>query len=186
MVQDSTDFDTVRVSHDGTDGIINTTGSTTLNLQLEGTTELRLLNSSAAGNTSGAEVSDHAANFHQVGYNTLPEFNFNASDTLEAQHNGKITGKDDTGTTYRLTGPTSSDEDFPVGGVCQVVNLGTATDYEIADTGGGTACTMYYLDPDAGSVTDIVGLGTLGPGGWITLWRRSTTAIYITGSGFTP
>ena len=138
-------------------------------------------NRTASGNTSTATVRDHGNNERDIGFNVLPTFNFNASDTLEAQHCGHITGKDNT-TAYTLTGPASSSTDFPVGGVCQVVNLGSSTDYTISDTG---TCTMYWMDGSAAPV-DIAGSGTLEPGGWVSLWRYSTTAIYITGHGFTP
>lgn len=116
-----------------------------------------------------------------LGLNVLPTFNMNATDTLEANHNGHITGKDNT-TSYTLTGPTSGDEDFPVEGVAQVVNLGSSVVYTISDT---ATCTMYWMDGTAAPV-DIAGSGTLAAGGWISLWRYSTTAIYITGHGFTP
>ena len=109
----------------------------------------------------------------------LPTFNFNVSDTLEARHSGHSTGKTNT-TAYTLTGPTSSDVDFPVGGVCTVMNLGSSTNYTISDT---ATCTMYHVTGSA--VTDITGSGTLAPGGIVTLYRYSTSAIYIWGSGFT-
>jgi hypothetical protein len=134
------------------------------------------------GNTSSATVRDHAGTELDIGFNTIPTFNMNVSDTLEASHCGHLTGKDNTTTTYVLTGPASTDLDFPVGGVCQVVNLGATGNYAINDT---ASCTMYFMDGDAAPV-DIVGAGTLAPGGWVTLYRYSSTAIYITGSGFTP
>lgn len=147
-----------------------------------GTLELRTQTRTTTGNTSGAGVYAHTGTEHDVGFNVLPTFNMNASDTLEASHCGHLTGKDNTTTTYTLTGPTSSNVDFPVGGVCNVVNLGATGNYTINDTG---TCTMYYMDGAAAPV-DIALAGTLAPGGWISLYRYSTTAIYITGTGFTP
>jgi hypothetical protein len=133
------------------------------------------------GVTSGAQVVSHNGSWRDVGFNVLDTFNFNVSDTLEASHAGMVTGKTNT-TVYTLTGPTSSDVDFPVGGVCTVMNLGTSGNYNISDT---TTCTMYYLSGSA-APTDIVGTGALAPGGIVTVWRYSTTAIYIWGNGFTP
>jgi hypothetical protein len=140
------------------------------------------LDTTAAGVTSGAEILDTNSTRQDVGFNTLPNFNFNASDTLESSHCGHVTGKDNTTTTYKLTGPTSGNVDFPVGGVATIVNLGTTGNYTLEDTG---TCTMRYCDGTAAPV-DIALNGTLEPGGVITLWRYSTTAIYIFGSGFTP
>ena len=134
----------------------------------------------ATGVTSGGNIKDHAGNLRDIGFNVLRTFNFNATDTLEAQHCGHATGKDDTAS-YTLTGPADTDVDFPVGGVTHVWNLGSSVDYTISDT---ASCTMYFCDGSAAPV-DIVGSGTLAPGGMVTLWRYSTTAIYITGSGFT-
>jgi hypothetical protein len=135
--------------------------------------------------SSGAEVLTHRGSWYDVGLNVLPSFNFNVSDQLEARHCGMITGKNNT-SAYTLTGPDSTAsanvDDFPVNGVCTVANLGTSGNYTISDT---TTCTMYYLDGSS-APQDIVGSGTLAPGGIVTLWRYSTTAIYIWGSGFTP
>jgi hypothetical protein len=134
------------------------------------------------GVTSSLAVYDTSGTQRDVGYNVLPTFNFNVSDTLESGHCGHATGKTNTTTTYKLTGPTSSNVDFPVGAVTHVWNLGASGNYTIEDT---STCTMYYCDGAAAPV-DIALNGTLLPGGMITLWRYSTTAIYITGSGFTP
>lgn len=144
---------------------------------------IRTQDKTATGITSSGAVYDQPATLLDIGFNLLPAFNFNASDTLEASHCGHVTGKNNTTTTYTLTGPTSSDVDFPVGGVATVMNLGASGNYTIADT---ATCTMYYMDASSGAVTDIAGSGTLAPGGTITLYRYSTTAIYIAGGGFTP
>ena len=134
-----------------------------------------------AGNTSGAQVQSHSAIFHDIGFNTLPQFNVNASHTLQAGNCGHMTGKTGTGVTT-LTGPTSADVDFPVDGVTTVMNLGSSVDYTIVDT---ASCTMFYCDGTAAPV-DIAGTSALAPGGIVTLWRQSATAIYIFGTGFTP
>lgn len=133
----------------------------------------------ATGNVSGCKVADHAGTMQFVGFNTMPTFNFNASDTLEAQHCGKMTGKTNT-TSYTLTGPADTDLDFPVGGVCVVANFGSSTAYTIQDT---ASCTMYVLD--GASVTDIAGTASIASGGIATLYRYSASAIYIWGSGIT-
>jgi len=134
-----------------------------------------------AGNTSGAQVQSHSAIFHDIGFNTLPQFNVNASHTLQAGNCGHMTGKTGTGVTT-LTGPTNVDLDFPVNGVTTVMNLGSSVNYTIVDT---ASCTMFYCDGTAAPV-DIAGTSALAPGGIVTLWRQSATAIYIFGTGFTP
>ena len=134
-----------------------------------------------SGNTSGGLVLDHQNTQLDIGFNLLPTFNMNNSDTLEASHCGHLTGKDNTNS-VTLTGPTSADLDFPVGGVCQIANFASTVDYNLADT---ASCTMYIIDGAAGTVTDIAGAATLGPGGFATLYRYSATAIYLFGSGLT-
>lgn len=183
-VYDSTDVDYLSILHNGTNAIIETTAATGGSIVLghQGVSVLQTKSHSASGQSTGAEVKRHDGNFFDIGMNVLPDFNFNASDTLEAQHVGCVTGKDNTTTTYVLTGPTSADVDFQVEGVCHVANLGASGNYTLNDT---VSCTMYYMDGTAAPV-DIAGAGTLAPGGFITLWRYSTTAIYIFGLGFTP
>lgn len=200
-IYDSGHTDYAQFSHDGTDFLLDMTDGSSFRLRgggasdlmilanddgsvvlyNDGTSQLATQQMNATGTTSGANVKDHEGTVIDVGFNKLPKFNFNASDTLEATHCGHITGKTNT-SSYTLTGPTSSDVDFPVDGVAHVWNLGASANYTISDT---STCTMYYCDGTAAPV-DIVGSGTLAPGGMITLWRYSTTAIYITGSGFTP
>lgn len=164
--------------HNGSNGYVGTgVNSGPLLLGHQGTPTVKTQSHLASGNTSGATLINHAAADVDIGFNLLPSFNFNASDTLEARHCGAITGKTDT-SSYTLTGPTSSDTDFPVGGVATVANFGSSTNYSLADT---ASCTMYICD--GSSVSDISGSAALAPGGMITLYRYSTSAIYITGSG---
>jgi len=134
---------------------------------------------SLTGNTSSFEIVDHGGTMRDAGFNILPTFNFNASDTLEAQHCGHMTGKTNT-TAYTLTGPTSSDVDFPVGGMCSIMNTGASGLYTLNDT---ATCTMYVMTGSA--VNDIVGVATIAPGGIVNLYRYSTTAIYLWGTGLT-
>jgi hypothetical protein len=141
---------------------------------------LQVWSETATGRTSAGQIKDHGGTLRDIGFNTLPTFNFNASDTLQARHCGHATGKTNT-TAYTLTGPADTDVDFPVGGVAHVYNLGTSVDYTISDT---ATCTMYFCDGSA-APQDIVGSCTLAPGGMVSLWRYSTTAIYITGNGIT-
>lgn len=166
----------------GSDAMITAYDDGAVELYYNAGVELRTQNRTTAGNTSGVEIKDHGGFWKDAGFNTLPTFNMNASDTLEARHCGFLTGKDNTTTTYELLGPTSTDLDFPVGGVCTVANFGASGNYSLEDT---TSCTMYYCDGAAAPV-DIALNGTLAPGGIITLYRYSSTAIYIFGSGFTP
>ena len=135
---------------------------------------------SSTGVTSGAQVVDHGDTFRDVGFNVLPRFNSNASDTLEARHCGSLQQKS-TSTARTLTLGSSSDLDFPVQGVTTVINSFTSGNYTINE-GAGT--TLYYLD--GSTRTDTTGGCTLGPGGVATIWRESATVYYIWGSGITP
>ena len=134
-----------------------------------------------SGNTTGAQVRGHDNVLYDVGLNQLPLFNINASDTLEAQHCGAITGTDNT-TAYTLTLAASGDTDFPVGGVATIVNGGTSGNYTVNE---GSGTTLYFVEPGSGLV-DTAGGCTIGPGGTATLWRRSTTEYWIWGSEITP
>lgn len=182
LIVNGTGGDYISISHDGTDVTMANLGTRYIDMELTSVLEFRVQDSDGAtGRTSGAQVKDHGQTMRDVGFNVLPTFNFNASDTLEAQHCGHVTGKTNT-SLYTLTGPTSSDLDWPVGAVTTVMNLGTSGNYLISDT---TTCTMYLMEGDGTAPADIVGTCTLGPGGVATLYRYSSTAIYIWGSGIT-
>jgi len=180
-VYDSTDTDNVAFSHDGTNFSImpNASGGY---VQLGAATlnAIRTQVYNSTGITSAGKVLDHSAVEQDIGFNLLPAFNINASDTLEAAHCGHLTGKTNT-TSYTLTGPSNTDFDFPIGGMCTVANFGSSVNYTIADT---ATCTMYYMDGSAAPV-DIAGSGTLAPGGVINLYRYDANTIYIWGFGFT-
>ena len=191
-IYDSGNNDFLSINHTGTQVTIVASGTDTgavpididagnnaITLSSNSTVYFQTQTYNGTGTTSAAQIKDHGGTLQDIGFNILPTFNFNASDTLEAQHCGHMTGKTNT-SAYTLTGPTSSDVDFPVGGVCTIANFGTSTDYSLADT---ATCTMYVCD--GSSVTDISGGATIAPGGIVTLYRYSTTAIYLFGSGLT-
>lgn len=183
-VYDSTSADFVYILHNGTNGqILTGSGDGELQLGASATINLTIPASYlATGQTTGAEVRNHNGTFYDVGMNTLPTQNFNTNldlGTAGAQACGKMWGKTTT-SAFTLTGPSSSELDFPVGGVLSVMNLGTSGNLTFNDD---ATCTMYHVTGSA--VTDIVGTGTLAPGGMVTLWRYSSAAIYIWGSGFT-
>jgi hypothetical protein len=182
LIVNGTGGDYISISHDGTDVTMANLGTRYIDMELTSVLEFRVQDSDGAtGRTSGAQVKSHGQTMRDVGFNVLPTFNLNASDTLEARHCGHVTGKTNT-SLYTLTGPTSSDTDWPVGAVTTVMNLGTSGNYLINDT---TTCTMYLMEGDGTAPADIVGTCTLGPGGVATLYRYSTAAIYIWGSGIT-
>jgi len=133
------------------------------------------------GVTSSAYVYDHGNTARDIGFNILPAFNSNTSDTLEARHCGAANYKNNT-TAYTLTLASSSDLDFPPGGITTIVNGGSSGNYTINE---GTSTTLYYLEPGVG-LTDTAGGCTVGPGGVATIWRVSSTVYYIWGSEITP
>lgn len=145
-----------------------------------GTARLRTQLATASGNTSGGEVHRHDETWTDIGFNILPEFNTNVSDTLEANHCGSIQRKS-TSTARTLTLEANTGTDFPVHGVTTVINAQATGDYTINE---GTGVTLYYQD--GSTRVDTAGGCTVGPGGVATIWRQSTTVYYIWGSGITP
>ena len=132
------------------------------------------------GNTAAGEIRDHGSVFREIGFNVLPTFNDDTSDTLEARHCGKINTMD--GVTNRtLTLAASSDLDFPVDGVTHIENGSAANNYNVDE---GTGTTLYYLEPGAGLV-DTTGGAVVGPGGSATIRRVSATVYHIMGSEIT-
>jgi hypothetical protein len=149
-------------------------------MQLNSNTNLRLVTYNATGNTSGVEILKHDNAFYGAGFNVLPIESEDVSDTLEAKHCGGVFFKDGT-TAVTLTLAASTDLDFPVGGVCTIINAITSGNITVNE---GTSTTLYYLD--GSTRTDTAGGCTVGPGGVATLWREASTIYYIFGSGITP
>lgn len=142
--------------------------------------QLATQNNASTGNTSGAQVKSHNAVLYDVGYNQLPVFNDNVSDTLEAAHSGQVAFKDAT-TARTLTLASNASLDFPVHGMTTVINAFTSGNYTITE---GASTTLYYLD--GATRTDTAGGATVGPGGVANIWRESATVYYIWGTGITP
>ncbi len=141
---------------------------------------LRTQSYSASGHTSGAQVYDHGGTLRDIGFNVLPQFTWNASDTLEARHCGATWGKtNSTGRTLTLAASTNTD--FPVLGVVTVLNAFTSGNLTINE---GSGTTLYQLN--GSTRVDTAGGCTLGPGGVATVYRYSTTVYYIWGTGITP
>ena len=150
-----------------------------VNIEYNGVNSIRTQLRTTDGNTSAAEVLSHSNNWYDIGFNVLPQFNWDTTDTLEAQHCGHLTGHSD-GAAHTLTLPTSGVLDFPVGGVTTIIN-GSATDYTITDT---ASATLFYIEPGVGG-TDTVGGCTVGAGGAATLYRFAADTFYIWGSEIT-
>lgn len=134
---------------------------------------------SSTGNTSGARIKSHDGAEKDIGFNTLDVETEDASDTLEAKHCGGVYFKDGT-TAVTLTLEASGSLDFPVGGVCTIINANGTGDITVTE---GSGTTLYYLDGT--TRTDTAGGGTVGPGGIATLWREASDIYYIWGSGIT-
>lgn len=131
-----------------------------------------------SGNTSSALVKDHSGNFRDVGFNDLPVITEDANDTLEAAHAGGVFFKD--GTIARtLTLEGSGGSDFPIGGVCTIINANDTGDISVDE---GTGTTLYILDGSA--VTEVTSnTATVAPGSVATLWREAAGIYYIFGNG---
>ncbi len=153
-------------------------GSVTLSYN--GTDDLRTQNNAATGQTSGAEVKDHGNNWRDVGFNFLPVFNDNVSDTLEAEHCGQMAFKD-ASTARTLTLAASGNLDFPIHAMTTVVNAFTSGNYIVTE---GASTTLYYLD--GATRIDTAGGLTIGPGGVANIWRESATVYYAWGTGIVP
>lgn len=149
----------------------------------DGNIEAQTQDSDAIGNTSGMQTKSHGGTMRDIGFNVLPLFNDDLSDTLEASHCGVMNVLDDA-VDRTLTLEASSSTDFPVGGVTHVANLSAANSYNVTE---GTGVTLYYLEPGTGQV-DTTGGAVVGPGGVASVYRRSAAVYWIWGSeiSYTP
>ena len=150
-----------------------------VNIQWNGTTMFDTQDRTATGNTSGARVRAHSNSFHDVGFNVLPQFNWNTNDILQARHCGHVTGQDSGTRTLTLEG--SATEDFPVGGIVTVVNAHSGN-YTITE---GAGADLFFIEPGV-DATDTTGGAVIGAGGVATIYRFSATLYYIWGSEITP
>lgn len=150
-------------------------------LRYDNTQTFRTADHDAAGVTSGAEVLCHDGQWRDVGLNLLPQFNFNASDTLEAGHCGAENRKTNS-TARTLTLAASTDLDFPIDGVTHISNEFSSGDYTISE---GTGTTLYVRVPGVGRV-DAAGSATVGPGGFATIKRLTADEYHMWGSEITP
>lgn len=130
--------------------------------------------------TTSAKFLKRNGVFWDVGFNALPLFNDDVSDTLDPQHSGALNIKETT-TAVTLTLEANTGLTFPVNHVTHVANVGSANNYVINE---GTGTTLYLVEPGTGLV-DTAGGCTLGPGGFATIWRRSSTDYWIFGSEIT-
>ena len=136
--------------------------------------EFRTQQHELTGNTSGAELYDHAGTLRDAGFNHVKEISFTVSDTLEDIHAGTIIRKSGTGA---LTLTLAADSQFPIGSMCTVLNHGTGGSLTISD--GSEA--MYIMD-GSGTVSDNTGF-VLAVAGCITIWRQGLSAYYVWGAG---
>ena len=193
---DSTDY--TDIYNNGTDTFFDQTGGGNMDFR-QGTTrmasfqtnnclfynngvlQIQTADNDATGVSSGGLVKNHAGTLLDIGFNELQTFSMNASDTLEARHQGAITGKHGVSTAYTLTLAAASDTDFQVAGSVQIMNGFTSGNYTINE---GASTTLYYLDGT--TRVDTAGGCTLGPGGVATIYRYAAGIYYIWGSGITP
>ena len=133
------------------------------------------------GDTTAARIKHHFAGLVDIGMNLMPVGpGEDANDVLEAGHCGAAYLKDGTAT-ITLTLEASASVDFPVGGMCMIINAGTSGNISVTE---GTGTTLFVLS--GASKIDSAGTATIGPGGYATLWREATTIYYLMGAGVTP
>jgi len=154
--------------------------SAAIGIEYSNVVMLQTQDRTASGNTSGAQVRTHGNTLVDIGFNVLPVFNFDASDTIEAQHCGHLTGS--TSAAYTLTLTTVANTDFPIGGVTTIINESTTQNYTVNE---GADTTLWYLEAGVGA-TDTTGGCTIGFGGAATLYRKNAANYYIWGSEITP
>lgn len=135
---------------------------------------------SGTGVTSSAQVIDHGGTLRDIGFNILPLFNDDVSDTTEARHAGSVQLKE-ASTARTLTLSSSTDLDFPVNGMTTILNAFTSGNYTVNE---GASTTLYFLD--GSTRVDTAGGMTIGPGGYANVWRRSATVYIAWGAGVTP
>jgi len=146
-------------------------------LNYNGTEAVKTQRSTGTGVTSGGQVKDHGDTYRDLGFNILPRFNENVSDTLEARHCGSYSRKS-TDTARTLTLAISTDLDFPIDGVTTLINRGDNNNYSVVE---GVGTTLFILDGNA--AVDSEGTVNIGPGGVATLLRVTSTSYYIWGAG---
>jgi len=165
----------------GADLVLVASSNGSVIIERAGVDEAQSQDSNAAGNTSGMQVKDHAQTMRDVGFNVLPVQTEDVSDTLEAKHCGGVYFKDGTGA-VTLTLEASTGSDFPIGGVCTIINAGASADITVSE---GSGTTLYVLEGSGGR-TDSAGGCTVAPGSVATLWREAAGIYYIFGNGVTP
>lgn len=123
---------------------------------------------------------DDAGNDYPLGFAKWLNVSEDASDTCDWQYMNGVYFKDGTGA-ITLTLEASSVTTFEVGSTTAIINAHATTgDITVTE---GTGTTLYVMD--GSSVTDSAGNATIGPGGYATLYRHSTTVYYLMGSGIT-
>lgn len=165
-----------RIDYNGTNAVLNAIAGEII-LQRNGTNTFRTEDHDGTGNSSGAKVLDHGGTLRSVGFNVLPLFNDDVSDTLEARHVGSMNVKDTT-TARTLTLEASTGSDFEQYGMVTIMNLGSSGNYSVNE---GTGVTLYVNDPGSG-LTDTTGGLTIGPGGTCNIWRRNSTTYIAWGT----
>jgi len=155
---------------------------TGLALQTAGVTQVVLQTHTTLGATTGAQVKAHTGTTYDIGFNTLPQYNWETSGTTSAEYCGHVTGASTTGG-QTLTTEVPGTLDFPIGGITTIVN-GDNLDYNVVE---GAGSQINYLEPGVG-ISDTTGGVTIGPGGVATLYRFDATVWYIWGSeiSYTP
>lgn len=128
----------------------------------------------ATGKTTGMRLIGHDGGYRDVGWNVLPIEATNASATLAAQHCGQVIYSNNS-TTYTVTTPANTSLDFPVGGMCTIINLNTTGNININQ---GSGVTLYWLNGSSGS-----GNRVLGNYGVANVWRHSSSAFFVWGIG---
>ena len=128
-----------------------------------------------AGFGTGGKVQDGLGTLQPVGFNVLPIYEIDASDTFDLAHNGRLWHKD-SGAAVTFT--CDQDANIPQGATYTIANEDTE-DITIAQ---GTGVTLRWFD---GSGAPSTGNRTLGQGGLATVYKYQLTEFWIWGVGIT-
>ncbi len=164
--------DGVAITHSGVDGFINVQNGGILQMQLQGTTELRLQDGNNSDNITGAEVNWRRTAFYDVGLAVMPAISKASALNISELHMHK---------TIRITNVTGSitflnDTGMKIDSVGWIINT-TTSNQVLAHTSNNLE--VFSGDGAANNTGDM----TLAGKGWCTWRKLSDTEYELVGVG---